>query len=78
MSTVTEIVGYLEQLKNDGDVHRKFKEKAENIISLLQTKTELAVQKAILDLEELDSGEMSSYCRTQVWNVIGMLESIKH
>lgn len=71
------VVAQLEELKDDADAGKRFKEKTEEIISILTTKTELAVDKALLKLEELNSSESSSYHRTQVWGVITQLESIK-
>ena len=72
-----EVVHYLESLKEDIDASKRFKEKTEAIIAVLTSNEELAVEKAIIGLEELNSLEMSSYNRTQVWDVISMLESLK-
>ena len=78
MNNVVEVLTHLEQLKGDVDASKRFKECTEEIIGILNRESELAVEKAILRLEELDSLEMSSYCRTQIWNIIGMLESTKN
>ena len=72
------VLAHLQELKGDSDVSRRFKEKTEKVITILTQNSELAVEKALLELEELSTLEASSYLRTQVWDVIGMLESINH
>ena len=71
------IINYLDALNNENDVSKKFKEKTKKIITILTSDTPLAVEKALLELEELNSLEVSPYHRTQLWDVISMLESIK-
>ncbi len=78
MNDLREVVEHLSALKEESDVSKRFKEKTEKIIALLTGKSELAIEKALLELEELNSYEISSYHRTQVWDVIGMLESMKN
>ena len=72
-----EVVEYLEQLREDPDATKKFKEKADVIITILTNEPELAADKALFILEEMNSGDLPSYHRTQVWDVISMLESTK-
>lgn len=74
--SLSGVIEYLSALKEEGDVSKKFKEKTEKVIKLLETDSLVAIEKALLELEELSSLEMSSYHRTQVWDAIGMLESI--
>ena len=74
---IKEVIAYLDQLKEDPDTSKRFKEKAQQIIILLNADAELAVEKALIALEELNSLDLSSYHRTQVWDVISMLESSK-
>ncbi len=75
-SQIDEIVDYLDQLKEDPDTHKKFKEKADEVIVLLTSNVDLAVEKSLLTLEELNSLDLNSYHRTQVWDVISMLEGV--
>lgn len=75
--TVIDIVAHLEQLKEDTVSSKRLKEKADQVIMLLRSDADLAVEKAILQFEELGSSE-SSYGRTQIWDVISMLESVKN
>ena len=72
------IIENLSELKEDADVSRRFKEKAEQIITILHEPSQVAVQKALLELEELGSLDTTSYHRTQVWDVMGMLAGIKN
>ena len=76
-SEVKEVISYLDQLKDDPDISKRFKEKAGLIITLLMTDSDIAVDKALFALEELNASDLSSYHRTKVWDVISMLESSK-
>ena len=67
----------LTELKEDTDTSKKFKEKVESILSLLNSSADFAVDKALLALEELNSFDMSTYHRTQIWGVISLLEGAK-
>lgn len=68
----------IEQLKNDREMSRRFKERAERIVLILQENSAVGLEKAILELEGLDTMETSSYCRTQIWDLISLLESMKN
>ena len=72
-----EVISHLTDLKEESDVSKKFKEKAERVIKILNEDNQLAVEKALFELEELNSLELPVYHRTQVWDVISMLESAK-
>lgn len=76
-AVLIDVVAHLEQLGNDPDVSKRVREKTEQVIAVLRENSDLAIDKALLQLEELEAVEMSSYCRTQVWDIAGMLESIK-
>lgn len=72
-----EAIDLLSMLIEDSETSKSFKEKARAAITILQNNKELALDKAIQELEELGSHELPSYHRTQVWDVISLLESIK-
>lgn len=74
---VAQIVDYLEELQQESDMNKRFKEKATNVIKILNSSEDLRLDKALIELEELNSIDMQSYHRTQVWDVISMLESAK-
>ena len=71
-----EVIDALEFLKEDSMTIRKVKEKADLIINLLNLESESKIDQALRELEELDSSEIPSYDRTQIWDVISLLESV--
>ncbi len=74
-----EVIEHLEMLKEEDDLNKKFREKADIVINILKGKNEeLPVQKALLELEELNSSDLSSYHRTQFWDIISLLESLNN
>ncbi len=74
---VVEAIENLRSLKDDSDTSKRFKEKAEKIIILLQSNGPLSIEKALSDLEELNTLDISTYLRTQIWAIISLLESIQ-
>ncbi len=70
-----EVIEALEFLKEDPMTIRKVKEKADLIINLLNLKSDSNVDQALRELEDLDSSEIPSYDRTQIWDVVSLLES---
>ncbi len=73
-----EVVANLEALKEESDISKRFRERADKIILILSNNNQMAVEKALLELEEINSMDLSSYHRTQVWGVISLLESLKN
>ncbi len=70
----------LNALKEDNAVPKNVRLKIENIIEVLNGKTEvqIKVSKVLNELEEIaDDVNLESYTRTQVWNVVSALEKIK-
>ncbi|MBS3116439.1 UPF0147 family protein [Candidatus Woesearchaeota archaeon] len=78
MNKLQLAVESLTALKDEIDVSKRFKEKTEKIIALLTDDSELSIEKALLELEELNSSDLSSYHRTQVWDIVSLLESMKN
>ncbi len=74
---VLEAIENLQALKEESDVSKKFKEKANKVIAILESNVQLNVEKAIMELEEMSNSDASTYLRTQVWGVISILESIQ-
>ena len=72
-----EVIENLNLLIEDSETSKVFKEKAKTALNILQNNQDMAIDKALLQLEELSSHDMSSYHRTQVWDVISLLESMK-
>ncbi len=77
-AVLVDVVAHLEQLGNDPDVSKRVREKTEKVIAILRENSDLAIDKALLQLEELESLEMASYCRTQIWDIASMLESLRN
>lgn len=73
-----EVVARLEELREEFDSNKKLKEKINNVIFILNQDAELTIEKAISELEELNSLSLPSYHRTQLWDVVSLLESLKN
>lgn len=73
---IEEILFTLNELKEDSTVSKNIKEKIEKIIVFLQEDVNLGVDKAIHEIEEImENNNIPSYTRTQIWNVVSLLES---
>jgi len=75
---VQEAVECLEMLNEDGDASKRIKQKASEVITILKNNEDLAVDKALMELEDLNSNDISSYHRTQVWDIVSLLESARN
>lgn len=71
-----QVITALESLKEDPMAIKRVKEKADHFIVLIQQGSQLDLDKALHGLEELSSSEIPSYDRTQLWDVISLLESL--
>ncbi len=73
------VVSVLSELKDDITVPKNVRLKIEKIIQVLNSKTEMQIKvsKALNELEEIaDDVNLQSYTRTQIWNVVSLLEKI--
>ena len=76
---IKPIIEILEELKTDMSVPRNVKEKIENTIRALKEKSDikLRINKALHELDEIaDDVNLQPYTRTQIWNVISLLEKL--
>ena len=73
-----EVIARLEELRGEFDSNKKLKEKITAVILILNQDAELTIEKALSELEELNSLNLSSYHRTQLWDVVSLLESLKN
>ena len=74
---IEDAVSLLNELREDATVPRNIKTKIEGIVKVLQegTETSIKVNKALTELEEVaDDANLQPYSRTQVWNVVSLLE----
>jgi uncharacterized protein len=77
---IGEIVQVLEELKDDSTVPRNVKSKIENSITTLKNEKEemsIRVDKVLQDFDEISNDtNTQSYTRSQIWNIVSMLESL--
>ena len=69
----------LKELLEDSAVPKNVREKIETVIKTLEEDGDesLKVNKALNDLDEVaDDVNMQPYTRTQIWNIVSMLEKI--
>jgi len=75
-SKIQEIVFVLNELKEDSTINKNIKEKIEKIIAFLEEDENLGVDKALHEIEEImENNNIPPYTRTQMWNVVSLLES---
>ena len=73
------IMSFLENLKEDSTVPRNVKVKITEVNEILKTDIEkcLKIDKAMHIFDELsDDSNIDSFTRTQLWNVVSMLEAV--
>jgi len=76
---VSEALDALQELKTDNTVPKNIKFKIEDIIKALKDDKEISItiNKALNDLDEIsDNNNIQPYTRTQIWNVVSILESL--
>jgi uncharacterized protein (UPF0147 family) len=74
---VKDAVSLLNELKEDTTVPKNIKSKIESVIISLEEKSEVSINinKAMNELEEVaDDVNLQSFSRTQVWNIVSLLE----
>ncbi len=79
MTQVTEIVETISELSDDLSTPKNLKSKLVNISKILNQNLEdsLNINKALDELDEIVNDiNLESYTRTQIWNIVSMLESI--
>lgn len=76
---INDIVDFLNELLEDNTVPKNLKAKIEMIRSILESKDDISIKvdRAVLELEEIQNdSNLQPYLRTQIWNVVSMLEGI--
>lgn len=78
---VQNIVEALQELTSDNTVPRNIKSKIDGIITILKENNgedmSIKVNKALSELDDIsDDTNMQAYTRTQIWNIVSMLEMI--
>jgi uncharacterized protein (UPF0147 family) len=79
---VLEIIRVMEELREDSTVPRNVKTKLETSIGVLKNKgneLRLRIDKVLQELDEVaNDTNAQSYTRSQIWNIVSMLESIEN
>ena len=75
---IQEVIEHLEELKEDLDNNKKLKDKTDKIISILTSAQEMYLEKALIELDEMNSLNLAPYHRTKVWDIVSLLESLKN
>ncbi len=76
-NNLQEVIARLQELKEEFDSNKRLKEKIDTVIFILNQDADLVIEKALSELEELNSLNLPSYHRTQLWDVVSLLESLK-
>jgi uncharacterized protein (UPF0147 family) len=71
------IIYSLEELKGEPGVNKSIKSYIDKIISHLQGDPELGKDKALEEIEEMVAGNnLDPHIRSEIWNVMSMIESL--
>ncbi|MBI4150035.1 UPF0147 family protein [Candidatus Woesearchaeota archaeon] len=77
---IQQIIEAINELQGDNTVPKNIKIKLQTIAEILKGGDEsvsIKVNKALDELEEIsDDANIQSYTRTQIWNIVSLLESI--
>ncbi len=79
MSDVNEIITALSELEQDNTVPRNIKERVQRTLTALNGNGEMSmkIDKALQELDEAaDDINLQAYTRTQIWNIVSMLEKL--
>lgn len=78
---ILSIVETLTQIGEDQSVPKNIRAKIKNAIEFLNQEdasVEIKKDKALQELDNLDDDpNLPTYTRTQIWNVVGLLESLQ-
>ena len=73
------VVSSVSEVKEDSTVPRNVRTKIESVVSTLKEDTELPIKvnKALNELDQIANDvNLQSYTRTQIWNIMSMLEKL--
>lgn len=76
---LNNVLEVLTEVAEDSIVPKNVKNKISKVISILKEDTEMSlkISKALQELEEIsDDSNLQPFTRTQIWNIISMLEKI--
>ena len=76
-----ETIETLKELEEDSNIPKNVKIKIQSIIDILKedSETSIKVNKALNELDEISNDpNLEAYTRTQLWNIVSLLEKINH
>ena len=79
ISEVDIVITSLNEIQEDSSVPRNVRTKIESIVNTLKEHVELSIKinKVLNVLDELSSDvNLQSYTRTQIWNIMSVLEKL--
>ena len=72
-----EVIETLNELKKEQGINKSIKLYIDKIIAHLQNDPELGKDKALEEIEELvAANNVAPHIRSQMWNVVSMIESL--
>ncbi|NOZ81437.1 MAG: hypothetical protein GXP63_07270 [DPANN group archaeon] len=77
---VEGVIELIEELALDNTVPKNVKNKLNAVLSILKTEEDLKVRvnKVLNDLDDVvDDPNLQSYTRTQLWNIVSVLEKVE-
>ncbi len=81
MTNVDEVIGSLEQLKNDPEVPQSVEETLNELIEEFQNREgelSLVINKAQNELEDLSEDvNIPQFVRTQIWSILSQLAALE-
>ena len=80
MDTMKDEIELLVQLEQEGTLPKNIRSKIKNTMNLLDENLDVAIKidKSLQELDEIaEDPNVPSYARTQIWNVMSLLESRK-
>jgi len=78
-NTINNVIECLQELSDDMSVPKNVKYKIENTIRFLKEDLDISIKvnKALNELDDVaDDSNMQPYTRTQLWNVVSLLETL--
>ena len=80
-TSVKDIIASISELRDDTTVPKNVKEKVQAVIQTLNDESEdlsMRIDKVLQVLDDVaEDSNLQSYTRTQVWNIVSMLEKVK-
>ena len=76
-----EVISFIQQVANDRTVPRNIRAKCEDSINILKDEKEdvaVRVNTVISNMDEVSNDpNIPMYTRTQIWNIVSVLESVQ-